>query len=61
MYFNVNIKSVQGINDVYFYVNIKVNKEEYLVNKRATHIIHVNGMLVIKRRHMPALHEVNMQ
>jgi len=25
------------------------------------HIIHVNGMLVIKRRHMPALHEVNMQ
>ena len=37
----VNNKKWTGINDVYFHVHI--------VNRRTTHIIHINGMLVIKR------------
>ena len=48
------------IIDVYFHVRIKVNLNVHLVSRRTPHIIRVNEMQVIKRKHVHEFQEVNM-
>jgi hypothetical protein len=48
------------IIDVYFHVHIKVNLNVHLVSRRTPHIIRVNEMQVIKRKHVHEFQEVNM-
>ena len=53
-------KQGTGIIDVYFHVHIKVNLNVHLVSRRTHHIIRVNEMQVIKRKHVHEFEEVNM-
>ena len=47
------------IIDVYFHVHIKVNLNVHLVSRRTPHIIRVNEMQVIKRKHVHEFQEVS--